>query len=136
MNVFDTSLRCLTHPLSLLSIGLLLVNDHLLKAASPSWFTGKLRRRRGIAVLSFLLSIVIGIVLSPSRVSVRRVGQLSILITAVCFTLIKVVPVVNDGTERWVSHILGAPASIALDPTDLLALPVLGSHGDCGTALR
>jgi hypothetical protein len=39
---FHNSLRCLQHPITWLSIALLLVNDHVLKVFSPSRLTGKI----------------------------------------------------------------------------------------------
>jgi hypothetical protein len=36
------ALACLADPLTLAAIGLLLLNDHVLKPTIPSWLTGKL----------------------------------------------------------------------------------------------
>ena len=45
---FENSLACLQHPLTLLSIAILLLNDHVLKVVSPSWLTGKLSDFAGL----------------------------------------------------------------------------------------
>ncbi|MBN1584730.1 MAG: hypothetical protein JXA89_28750 [Anaerolineae bacterium] len=39
---------CLTDPPAIAAIGLLLLNDHVLKAAVPSWWTGKLSDLAGL----------------------------------------------------------------------------------------
>lgn len=39
---FWRAARCLTHPLTMAAVILLLVNDHWLRWHYPSWLTGKL----------------------------------------------------------------------------------------------
>lgn len=55
------SLRCLSHPITFLSICLLLLNDHVLKQIAPSHLTGKLSDFAGLFFFPFLLAIVISL---------------------------------------------------------------------------
>jgi hypothetical protein len=125
MNTLQISLRCLGHPASLMSIGLLLLNDHVLKAASPSWLTGKLSDFAGLFFFPFLLALVLGLILDGLRVPARATGKLAFGLTAIWFVLIKTAPWANALTEDLVSGLLGIPARIVLDPTDLIALSIL-----------
>ncbi|MBI5652716.1 MAG: hypothetical protein HZC40_20060 [Chloroflexi bacterium] len=125
MNTLNTSLRCLTHPATLTSIGILLLNDHLLKLANPSWLTGKLSDVTGLFFFPFLCAIVLGIGLERFRISTHRVGAIAFGLTAVCFTLIKTAPNANAFAKDTISFFLNVPTQIVLDPTDLIALPIL-----------
>ncbi len=124
-SILETSLRCLTHPLSWLAGAILLCNDHLFKALAPSWFTGKLSDFAGLFFFPFVLAALLSLPLAWLRVSPRRVGGLAIVITGVCFAMIKTVPVINLLTGEVFSRAIGYPTAFALDPTDLLALSML-----------
>ncbi|MBI5033144.1 MAG: hypothetical protein HZB51_21705 [Chloroflexi bacterium] len=123
MSTLQNSLRCLVHPITLLSIGLLLVNDHVLKVTSPSWLTGKLSDFAGLFFFPFLLAIALGFVFR--RGSHKTIGWLAFGITAIWFALIKTTTWGNGLTEEFVSRLVGVPVQIVLDPTDLIALSVL-----------
>ena len=119
------SLRGLKHPLTLASIGLLLLNDHVLKAAVPSPLTGKLGDFAGLFFFPFLLAAFLSLFLDRLRVTPRRTAALAFGITLVWFALIKTVPEANALMVDALSRLLGAPVQIVRDPTDLLALVVL-----------
>ena len=123
MSTLQNSLHCLRHPITLLSIALLLVNDHILKVVSPSWLTGKLSDFAGLFFFPFLLAILLGLLFR--RASQKTIGWLAFGITAIWFTLIKTTGWGNTLTEELVSRLLGVPVQIVLDPTDLIALVVL-----------
>ncbi|MCI0478592.1 MAG: hypothetical protein L0Y55_20315, partial [Anaerolineales bacterium] len=123
MKTLENSLRCLAHPVSLLSIGLLILNDHFFKAISPSWLTGKLSDFAGLFFFPFLLAICFGIVFW--RALPKTIGALAIGVTAIWFTLIKTTALGNALTEEMIARLLGVPVQIVLDPTDLIALLVL-----------
>lgn len=123
MQVLEKSLHCLAHPASLVSIGLLILNDHLLKVLVPSWLTGKLSDFAGLFFFPFLLAIGLGVVFQ--RASLKTIGVLAIGVTTIWFTLIKTTTLGNALTEGMLARLLGMPVQIVLDPTDLLALPVL-----------
>lgn len=57
-SIGTTALRGLAHPLSLLAVGLLLLNDHLLKHIAPSVLTGKLSDFAGLFFFPFLAAAV------------------------------------------------------------------------------
>jgi hypothetical protein len=50
-------LRAFRSPLVMASIVVLLVNDHLLKAAAPSWVTGKLSDFAGLFFFPFVAGV-------------------------------------------------------------------------------
>lgn len=123
MPTLENSLRCLKHPVTLLSIGLLLVNDHILKVVVPSWLTGKLSDFAGLFFFPFLLAIGFGLLFR--HISAKTIGALAFGVTAIWFTLIKTTTWGNAFTEESISRLLGVPVQIILDPTDLIALVVL-----------
>jgi hypothetical protein len=125
MPTFFISLRAFKHPLALSSIGLLLLNDHVLKAAVPSWLTGKLSDFAGLFFFPFLLAAILAFPLEGLQLPPRRIMALSCGFTALWFTLIKTAPVVNEATEAFASWLVGGPTQIVLDPTDLIALPII-----------
>ena len=122
MSALHTALRCLGHPASLLSIGLLLLNDHVLKVVAPSWLTGKLSDFAGLFFFPFVLAVLLSLLLDPLRVPPRRIARVAFGLTAAWFALIKILPLVNALTRDFVSHLLNIQTQIALDPTDLIAL--------------
>lgn len=123
MPTFENSLHCLKHPITLLCIGLLLVNDHVLKVVVPSWLTGKLSDFAGLFFFPFLLAIGLSLILR--RASLQTIGAFAFGITAIWFALIKTTVWGNALTAEFVSRLLGVPVQIILDPTDLIALGVL-----------
>lgn len=125
MKTFAVALHAFKHPLALSSIGLLLLNDHVLKAAVPSWLTGKLSDFAGLFFFPFLLAAILALPLEGLRLPPRRIMALSCGFTALWFALIKTAPVVNEATEAFASWLVGGPTQIVLDPTDLIALVVL-----------
>lgn len=106
----------LTRPLPLLALGLLVLNDHVLKGAGPlpGWLTGKLSDFAGLFLFPVLLSSLSGLAADPGR---ERRARGAALATALGFSLVKLSPEVN----RLASATLGP---IVLDPSDLLALPM------------
>lgn len=135
MTTFNLSLRALQHPCTLLSIGLLLLNDHFLKATAPSWLTGKLSDFAGLFFFPFALLALLAWPLTALRVRPRPALAVAILLTAGWFTVIKTVPTFNHFTAQMIGTFWGVPVSIALDPSDLLALPMLGLTWQLGQAL-
>lgn len=97
----------LTSPVFALSILVLLVNDHVLKAAWPGLVTGKLSDVAGVAMIAILLTAVLG----------RR--EVGFGLTVAGFALLKTVPI----AAVWASPVLGGVTRT--DPTDLVALLVL-----------
>lgn len=124
MTASAKSLRCLIHPLSLASLILLLLNDHLLKWLTPSWLTGKLSDFSGLFFFPFLLAALLAFILRE-KLNTRQVGILAFGITAVWFVLMKTTAWGNAFTENFASFVLQTRAQIIQDPTDVIALGVM-----------
>ncbi|MBL8090790.1 MAG: hypothetical protein KF758_03640 [Anaerolineales bacterium] len=114
-----TDLMTLMHPLMLLSIFVLLVNDHVLKVHFPSALTGKISDFAGLFFFPILLSAILHFVLKSFQFQSRNITFTSFCFTAIYFSLIKTVPFFNDFTEKLFS------IQIILDPSDLMALIML-----------
>ena len=125
MDTLHIALRCLRHPATLVSIGLLLLNDHVLKAAAPSPLTGKLSDFAGLSFFPFVLAAALSLISDRVRVSARAAGALAFALTGVWFALTKTSPWANALTEAALSRVLGFPARVVLDPGDALALLML-----------
>ncbi|HEX4514247.1 MAG TPA: hypothetical protein VH054_11945 [Polyangiaceae bacterium] len=99
-------MSAMLHPLTLVSLALLVMNDHFLKWAHPSWLTGK-------------LSDVAGMILAPIVLSVatrHKAPTMCALAVAFVFAL----------TKTWspANHVWCATLGpLVKDPTDLIALP-------------
>lgn len=129
----------LLHPLAIASVMLLLVNDHVLKATVPSWWTGKLSDVAALVVVGLVPQAAAELLGAPIN---RRVLAGSLYIGGATLVAIKLVPAAGDlyrwslGMAQWVPAATGAmlngdvtpsivPVALTRDPTDLLALPVL-----------
>jgi hypothetical protein len=136
----------LLHPAALLSIAVLVVNDHVLKAAWPGLVTGKLSDFAGMVFFPLLMVAVMELCLSALArrpVLSHRHLELSIVATGVVFAGVKLVPEVNSafawllGAAQWLAGVfLGgttlhlAPTEIVPDTSDIIALPLLAlSYG-------
>ncbi|WP_051366867.1 hypothetical protein [Hamadaea tsunoensis] len=101
------------HPATLLALGLLILNDHVLKARFPGPVTGKLSDVAGLIVAPALLAAVFRLAAGPS-----------VLVVGTLFTIVKISGYAA-GTVAAVWSAFAGPAVIVADPTDLLALPAL-----------
>jgi hypothetical protein len=137
----------LLHPFALTALGVLLLNDHLLKAQWPGLVTGKLSDFAGLLILPlFLHAVWIGAVRITGRVpddhSARVALFASCLVSGLAFAAIKLSVVWNGiyGTVlavlQWplqaaVSASTGSglppvrPVVLVMDPWDLLAVAIL-----------
>lgn len=111
----------LTHPVWLLALATLILNDHVLKGAGvlPGWLTGKLSDVAGLMVAPALLAVAL-----------RLRGRWGLLLAhgavGAVFAAINLWPAASRGLEALTA--LGPlPWHIVTDPTDLLALPALGA---------
>jgi hypothetical protein len=133
------------HPVTLAAVGLLLLNDHVLKVAYPGFVTGKLSDIAGLAFFPLLLVGLWEVLLTAlgrwTGPTVRAVIA-AVLLTAALFILVKTTDAGSEafglglGLGQWVpgavlnvltARPIGAPdhALVVLDPTDLAALPAL-----------
>ena len=118
MGDLSTSLRALAHPGAVLSLVLLVLNDHVLKEAWPGWVTGKLSDVAGLVVAPLLLSAL----LTATRVT--RPMHVAVIATGLGFAFCKTTAFGAVVTSS-VWSLFGTPTMIRADITDLLALPAL-----------
>ncbi len=123
MSPSSSLLRAFRHPFILLSIALLVLNDHLLKTFTPSWATGKISDFAGLFFFPFLIGVLFQAI-RPKRIPSRRALLVGFLLTATVFAGIKTVPEVNAWAIHLLSSLYRQPVQITLDPTDCLALVV------------
>lgn len=121
-------------PIPLLLLGVLVVNDWVLKPTElPKWLTGKLSDFSGLAVFPLVATAAFDLVLLLAwRLGARvdftlRRWKLAtaIALTAIGFTAMKLVPEVAEAIARVLGVMVGH-SRIMPDPTDLIALPALG----------
>ncbi|NVB79577.1 MAG: hypothetical protein HOV81_14365 [Kofleriaceae bacterium] len=120
------------HPVTLVAVVLLVVNDWILKSRFHGAVTGKLSDIAGLAFAPVVLTASIGLVLAgaarlgakvdPSLTRRRLIG--CIVATGAVFAAVKLSADAAAVLVRVLSA-LGRPAEIALDRTDLLTLPAL-----------
>jgi hypothetical protein len=119
-------LNAFRHPLVLISILLLLLNDHIFKASMPSALTGKLSDLAGLFFFPFLVGTLlqglVHLVRPARRLPARRALLVSFALSAAVFSAIKTLPGVNGFMAGLLATLFQLPVRIALDPTDLLAL--------------
>lgn len=103
----------------LLALTLLILNDHWLKEAYPSWLSGKLSDFSGLFVLAVFLFVILG-----RHVRTSRELQILHLLIAAIFTVWKLAPV--EVLTGWLGNAIGIPMpSRVKDVTDLAALVML-----------
>ncbi|GEK21191.1 hypothetical protein CXY01_17110 [Cellulomonas xylanilytica] len=84
------------HPVALVGLAVLLVNDHVLKAAVPGWWTGKLSDLAGLAFFPFLLVALVDLARRRGHEPGIRTALVAACATAVVFTAIKTSVVARD----------------------------------------
>ncbi|AKT43510.1 uncharacterized protein CMC5_077420 [Chondromyces crocatus] len=111
--------RALLHPLWLLSLALLVVNDHILKGSGllPGWFTGKLSDFAGLIVAPALLAAML-------RLSSTRALVAAHVATGVVFAAINLSVPIAAAVEA-LTALTPFPWRITVDAEDLIALPAL-----------
>jgi hypothetical protein len=106
------------HPVTLLAVAVLLVNDWVLKRQfRGSFVTGKLSDVAGLIFAPVVLSALIGLVLRKPLTHRRLI--LCCAATALGFAVVKLYPPVGD----IVAHLIGHGASFYPDWTDVLCTP-------------
>lgn len=117
------ALHLLAHPATLAAIGLLLVNDHLLRRAWPSALTGKLGDLAWLFFIPLAAAAVVALVL-PARI--RRHAQAVPLIAygvvGGVFALAKTLPGVHVAVVAAAEALFSFEVGWRRDPTDLVAL--------------
>ncbi len=123
---FWKALYSLTHPLSILSILLLLLNDHWLRHTYPSWLTGKLGDFTWLLFAPFITAMLFALII-PKTVKNHTtvVGLISIGFIGIWFATAKTIPAVHWLTTETLYAIVGYRGSLRMDVTDLWTLPAL-----------
>ncbi len=116
----------LGHPVTVAAIGVLIVNDLVLKPAWPGVVTGKLSDVAGMLVAPPLLALFVAY---AARIARRvppggRTAAGAIALTGVLFAWMKTTGTgAEAATRAWA--VLVPSSWVVADPTDLLALPAL-----------
>jgi hypothetical protein len=148
------ALAWLAHPVTLVSLAVLLLNDHVLKDRYPGVITGKLSDVAGLILMPAALGALAAALVSgraalvpgraasvPGRaaVALRRAALvpgraasgrhqrvlIPVLVTGLGFALVKAFPAgAAVASAGWTA--LVGPSEIRADVTDLLTLPALG----------
>ncbi|MFN7150681.1 MAG: hypothetical protein ACK4V6_14550, partial [Microthrixaceae bacterium] len=123
------------HPVVLVSLGLLVVNDHYWKGRGPGVITGKLSDVAGLVVTPAVVAIlIVGVATLLHRpVSRRALAWTSVVVVGVGFTLVKASGFLAAGYSAALTHVydvarLGTGPDqmiVRSDATDLLTLPAL-----------
>jgi hypothetical protein len=116
------ALAWLAHPVSVAGIGLLLLNDHVLKAEYGTWLTGKLSDVAGLVFAPALLAVVVAVLAPTARP--RTVATASCATVGLAFALVKATTTGAAVASAAWTAIVG-PSVVRVDVTDLLALPAL-----------
>ncbi len=132
-----TARAALTSPIALAAIALLVLNDHVLKAAMPGVLTGKLSDVAGMVFFPLVLAAAL-----EWCVRSRHLVLGTAIATGVVFAAIKTIPLAADayriglGALQWPfraikAGVLGdampglAHVRLTMDPTDLIAVPAV-----------
>ena len=112
------------HPVPLVALAVLLLNDHVLKAAAPGWVTGKLSDVAGLAFFPFLLLAVRDVV--TRRAPTVKGAQVAAALTALVFAAVKLSAAARDvyvdvvGLLRFPVDVLvggvAAPVRVVVQP--------------------
>ncbi|MFE3449697.1 hypothetical protein ACFXJ8_12255 [Nonomuraea sp. NPDC059194] len=104
----------LCHPVTVVAVIVLLVNDHVLKQTWPGFLTGKLSDVAGLVVAPPLLALLLR----------RRADLAAVLLTGAVFAVVKCTETGAEvASQVWT--LAAGPSRVLADPTDLLALPAL-----------
>jgi hypothetical protein len=117
------ALACISHPLSIGAVLLLVLNDHLLRHFWPSWLTGKLGDFAWLFFFPFIPAALLAWLL-PARLQARQqwVGGLAFTLVGVVFFLAKTLPAFRGDVIKVLEGVFRFPIAISEDATDLVAL--------------
>ena len=119
----------MTHPAVVVSLLMLVVNDHVLKVEYGNWLTGKLSDVAGLAFFPVLVVSGIEVMswaLGWSTPDRRRLLVRVAMATAVVFTLVQTLGPATSIYRHTAGLMWSGPASVVADVTDLIALPAVG----------
>ncbi|WBB72813.1 hypothetical protein O7602_24420 [Micromonospora sp. WMMD1128] len=116
------ALAWLGQPVTVLALVVLVLNDHVLKAARPGPVTGKLSDVAGLVLAPPLVAALVTLVVPRLRVGVAAAVALGSV--GVGFALVKTSGyAATTASQLWTA--VSGPSLVRADRTDLLALPAL-----------
>lgn len=122
----------LLSPWALVSVSVILVNDHVLKGAFGNTMTGKLSDVAGVFLFPLLLLSVLEVL--RRKLAGRAAIAWSIAVTGIGFAAVKTASPIGDAYEwvigffRWTAGGFRGellPIVVFRDPSDLWVLPIL-----------
>lgn len=116
------SLAWLSHPVTVLALVVMVVNDHVLKAAYPGLVTGKLSDLAGLVLAPPLLAVVVTLLVP--RLSARAAAVIGVAGVGIGFVIVKSTAA-GAAAASAVCSAVAVPSLIRADATDLLTLPGL-----------
>ncbi|MEU4550929.1 hypothetical protein [Micromonospora violae] len=117
------TLSWLCHPGTLFALILLLVNDHVLKAAFPGLLTGKLSDVAGLVLAPPLVAVLLTLLVP--RLPARAAALAGLVVVGAGFAVVKSSGYAAElASSAWT--VLAGPSLVRADWTDLLTLPALG----------
>ncbi|WP_433356265.1 hypothetical protein ACQPYV_04525 [Micromonospora saelicesensis] len=118
-----TTLSWLCHPATVFALVLLLVNDHVLKAAHPGLVTGKLSDVAGLVLAPPLVAVLLTLLVP--RLPSRAAALAGLVAVGAGFAVVKSSGYAAElASSAWT--VLAGPSLVRADWTDLLTLPALG----------
>ncbi|MGC4865010.1 hypothetical protein ACLQ3B_06220 [Micromonospora sp. DT53] len=118
-----TTLSWLCHPVTLIALVLLPVNDHVLKAAFPGLVTGKLSDVAGLVLAPPLVAVLLTLLVP--RLPARAAALAGLVAVGAGFVVVKSSGYAAElASSAWTA--LAGPSLVRADWTDLLTLPALG----------
>lgn len=115
-------MKALLHPAALVSLAVLLVNDHVLKARYGNAITGKLSDFAGMVVAPLVLAAIVEAV--APRLRRDGVAWGSAAAVAIGFALVKAWAPATHAYEACFEMIWRGHVTLVRDATDLVALPM------------
>ncbi|MEU4336567.1 hypothetical protein AB0F59_18370 [Micromonospora lupini] len=117
------TLAWLCHPSTLLALVVLVVNDHVWKAAFPGPVTGKLSDVAGLVLAPPLVAVLLTL-LAP-RLPARVAAPVGLVVVGAGFAVVKSSGYAAElASSAWT--VLAGPSLVRADWTDLFTLPALG----------
>jgi len=137
------ALDALVHPVPLVALGVLLVNDHVLKPHHPGWLSGKLSDFAVMVLLPFLLLAAwdaLRLIRPGLPPAGPKLAVACVVVSVIVFTAIELSPLGADlyrwglGGAQWPFRSLAAlfgsqampglaPVALTSDVSDLMSLP-------------
>ncbi|MDG4807901.1 hypothetical protein O7634_14185 [Micromonospora sp. WMMD1120] len=118
-----STLSWLGHPVTVLALVLLLVNDHVLKSAFPGPVTGKLSDAAGLVLAPPLVAVLLTL-LAP-RLPPRAAALAGLVGVGAGFAIVKSSGYAAElASSAWT--VLAGSSLVRADRTDLLTVPALG----------